>query len=40
MIALNTTSLHIVNDLINKGGKTSKAGKTPEKVYIVAFEDP
>ena len=39
MIALNTNSLHIVNDLISQGGEAITTGKTPEKVYIVAFED-
>ena len=40
MIALKTNSLHIVNDLLSQGGRASTTGKTPEKVYIVAFEDP
>ena len=40
MIALNAKALHIVNDLISQGGRASTTGKTPEKVYIVAFEDP
>ena len=40
MIALNTNGLHIVNDLISQVGEASTTEKTPEKVYIVAFEDP